>query len=250
VQDYSPTATYQWTPAAEDVGSYAVMVHMRSAGAPVAYETYAVTAPFAISTPIVITGLAANRTLPSAPGTSVTWTATATGGVAPLQYRFFRYNYGTASWGMVQDYSATATYQWTPAAEDAGSYAMMVHMRNAGATVAYETYAVTTPFTISTPIVITSLAADRTFPSAPGTTITWTAAATGGVAPLQYRFFRYNYGTASWSMVQDYSATATCVWTPGAGDAGSYAMMVHMRSAGAPVAYEAYLVGTPFTITP
>jgi hypothetical protein len=168
----------------------------------------------------------------------------------PLEYRFFRYNYATASWSMEQDYSSTATYRWTPAAGDTGSYAPMVHVRSAGSTAAYEAYLVGSAFTVSGNAAIASFTANRAFPSAAGAQITWTAVGTGGSSPLQYRFYRYNYGTASWTMVQDYSPTATCVWTPGAGDAGTYAAMVYVRSAGSTVAYEAYQVTAPFTIIP
>jgi glucose/arabinose dehydrogenase len=145
--------------------------------------------------PPVVQSLTANRALPVAAGTTITWTATATGGVAPLQYRFWRYRAGV--WTLARDYSREATYTWTTGAGDAGQYDLHVWVRNAGSTAAYDAYRATGLFTITGPAppVVQSLTANRALPVAAGTTITWTATATGGVAPLQYRFWRFHAGS-------------------------------------------------------
>jgi hypothetical protein len=86
-------------------------------------------------------------TLPVVSGTTVTWTASASGGTAgPLQYQFWRW--GSNGWVMVRDYRAVNSYSWTPTASDVGDHALQVWVRSAGASVAYESYKSTGVFTI------------------------------------------------------------------------------------------------------
>ncbi len=56
--------------------------------------------------------LAANRVAPQPPGTTITWTATPTGGVAPHQYRWLTYN-GT-TWTVAGPCTTSNTFAWTP----------------------------------------------------------------------------------------------------------------------------------------
>src|SRR5258705_10481036 len=108
---------------------------------------------------------------------TITWTATATGGTAPLQYRFWRQDNG--SWFIVQNYSATNTYAWAPPVGSAGSHAVEVDVRSAGSAADYEGTQ-WNAFTISARAGITSLTADLPLPQPVGATITWTATAARG----------------------------------------------------------------------
>lgn len=76
--------------------------------------------------------------------------------------------------------------------------------------------------------------------------ITWTAQATGGTAPLQYRFYLYNNETSTWTIVQDWSASRQYTWTPGAADFGLHVLQVWVKSTGAPD-WEAW-TGTGFFV--
>ena len=60
-------------------------------------------------------------------------------------------------------------------------------------------------------------------------TITFTASASGGTAPYQFKWWLWN-GTA-WNIVQDWSASATFVWTPTVANSG-YQVIAWVRSAG------------------
>ncbi len=84
-------------------------------------------------------------------GVPITWTAVATGGVAPLQYRFWRYADATGAWTMVRDYAASNTFAWTPAQSDAGTYTLEVWVRNAGSASAYNAWSDTTFTILSSP---------------------------------------------------------------------------------------------------
>ena len=69
-----------------------------------------------------------------------------------------------------------------------------------------------------------------------GSTVTLTAAASGGSGTYQFRFW-LNDGK-EWAVLQDYGSAATCKWTPS--EAGTYTIEVHARSAGSAADYEAW----------
>ncbi|HSL23637.1 MAG TPA: Ig-like domain-containing protein [Vicinamibacterales bacterium] len=253
VRDYSDLANFTWTPTQAEVGTYALHTRVRSAGSTVSYEHYLDTPSFAITDALAakIVSVTATPASPAAYGSTITWTAAATGGVAPLQYEFWRYSSSTGRWTMVQGYSASASYSWTPAATDVGMTYMHVRVRSVGSAQPWESFLDTKAFMITSPqpVVVTSLTPSPALPVQQGTTVTWTAAGIGGTASLEYQFWRYSYTTRVWSMVQDYSASATHSWTPGPSDVGIHAMHVRARSAGTAVAFEHYLDTRSFAVT-
>src|SRR6185369_9641192 len=86
--------------------------------------------------PAVLTSFSADRESPQPFGTAITWTATAAGAVPPLQYRFERQD--GATWSIVQAYSSSSSYTWTPTASDIGDHAIRVSVRNSGSSVDFE----------------------------------------------------------------------------------------------------------------
>jgi len=90
-----------------------------------------VTAHFDALDPLTLTSLTADLSAPQSPGTAITFTATATGGTAPYEYKWW-VNHGAASVG--QDWSTSNTYVWTPM-KPSGSYQVEVWVRSAGSTV-------------------------------------------------------------------------------------------------------------------
>jgi hypothetical protein len=90
-----------------------------------------VTATFtATATPLAVTGVTANRTPPQPVGTAITFTATANGGTAPYQYKWWVWNGST--WTVGRSWATGNTYTWTPRAS--GSYIIQVWARNSGTT--------------------------------------------------------------------------------------------------------------------
>ena len=84
---------------------------------------------------------------------------------------------------------------------------------------------------VSPPTVI-SFTTNATFPAPTGTTLTWTAVATGGSGPLHFQFWRYSKQTNAWTMVRDYATGNMYSWTPPTSEKGTYSLQVWVRQAG------------------
>ncbi|HEX9546816.1 MAG TPA: triple tyrosine motif-containing protein, partial [Acidimicrobiales bacterium] len=141
VQDYSAATTHTWVQTGL-AGSYSVEVDVRDASETVAYD-------FVSNMVYVVAGCSAagisgNPTSPTAHGTTITLTGTATcPGTAT--YKFWIRAPG-GSWQLVQNFTTANTFSWTPAS--AGTYYLEVDVRDQGGTDSYEkvanlTYSVT-----------------------------------------------------------------------------------------------------------
>ena len=189
--------------------------------------------------------LIANPASPQFVGTAITFTASATGGVTPYQYKWWLYN-GTG-WSLLQDWSASATFTWTPTLPNP-NYWVGVWVRSAGTPGDDRKATRSIPFAITVPPPPGSvtLTPDHTAPQVTGTAITFTASASGGVTPYQYKWWLYN-GTG-WSLVRDWAASNTFTWTPTLPNA-SYWVGVWVRSAGTSAEDPKATRSIPFAIT-
>jgi hypothetical protein len=72
-------------------------------------------------------------------GTTVSFSAVASGGSGKYEYRYLlRLPGGTL--GTVRDYSAASTWNWDTTGLAAGTYQVVVHARNIGSNRSYEAY--------------------------------------------------------------------------------------------------------------
>ena len=163
-------------------------------------------------------------------GTAITFTALGSGGVGPLQYKFLVAQ-GAGAAQTVRNWSTTATYAWTPTT--AASYTVSVWVRSAGVTVDAAQASAQVAYTINTPapsaVTSASISASVASPQGTGAPITFSASASGGVGPRQYKFLMQTNGGAA-QMVRNWSTATTYAWTPAA--TGSYTVLVWARSAG------------------
>jgi hypothetical protein len=87
--------------------------------------------PFAIGVPVsTLTGLMAELGL-QLPGTPVTFTASAAGGTAPYQFKWWLWD--GATWTVLEEWSTGNTFAWTPSTPNP-NYAIGVWVRSAGNT--------------------------------------------------------------------------------------------------------------------
>ena len=170
--------------------------------------------------------------MPQRAGTTITWTATPRGGSGPYEYKWSVYN--GAEWDVVKNWSVSNTLRWTPAFGNP-RYRVAVLVRGAGSSVddfeatTEAAFAIdevpTTDPCVSSPAAMregtsapiqrvstVTLAANPSPPQPPGTMIVWTAAATGGGAGRQYKWF-VNDGS-HWQTAAPWSTSDTLRWTP------------------------------------
>ena len=243
VQPYSPSETYTWTPTWADQGDYALQVWVRSNASTAAYDVFAGTPMFHIQRASL--HLTTPALFPVAIGTPVVWTANVPDPSVNMQYEFWLYSYSTSQWSLGQAYSTQHTYTWTPLVT--GSYAVQAWARQVGSTSTYDLYTtVDQTNVVSAPPQMVSLTPNVWLPAPAGTSITWTAGATGGTHPLQYQFWRQD--GATWTMVQDYSSQNTYTWNTTSTDVGTHAIQARVRSTGSTAAYEAQMTTAVFNI--
>jgi hypothetical protein len=224
--------TFSWiAPAA---GNYMVGVWVKSATNPADSAEASRSLPFTVggSGPPVIGAvtLAADRGAPQLPGTTINWTAGATAGITPYQYKFLLYDGSSVT--NLTGWSTQNTFAWTPATSNP-NYAIVVWVRSAGNLVDAAEASRSMQFAIATTtprVIAVSLVANRVSGQAPGTTITWTATPSGGVSPHQYKWWIFN--GVSWTMATGWTTSNTLVWTPAT--PGNYLVGVWVKSAGNP----------------
>jgi hypothetical protein len=140
------SASFTWTPT--QAGSYRVGVWARDASSTADVGTVNMSIPYEISeiATLHLTGLVASDPSPRT-GSPVVFTATAAGGEAPYEFKWWMFE-GSTGWRMVRDWGQ-ATYSWTPTAT--GEYRVGVWLRSAGTTA--DTGAINTsiPVTVSAP---------------------------------------------------------------------------------------------------
>lgn len=181
---------------------------------------------------------------PSPTGTSVLITGSNPAGCFQIpRWRFWLRPPG-GSWRVVQDFSASNTFNWTTTGL-AGTYGIEVDFLDVYAPTNY--YG--TPVVISHTLQACSAAALTANPASPQvpSVIQLTATATCPGTPT-YRFWERAPGGA-WHVVQDYSTTATYSWDATGQAPGTFNLEVDVRNQGATAAYEA-VGGLSYMILP
>ena len=226
------TGTTNWSASGITLqgGSNVITITARDAAGNSGTATLTVT----YTPPLTLSSLTSNLAAPQVVGTPITFTATAVNGVAPYSYKWWVFD--GVNWTMLQNWSASNTYTWTPSAANS-AYRIGVWVRSAGNTAdAYDNpqsngsvaFAIN-PAPAAAPLTLTSLTANLAAPQPVGATITFTATASGGTAPYQFKWFVFD--GKSWIVMQDWSTSNTFTWTPTA--AGPKTRIgVWVRSAG------------------
>jgi hypothetical protein len=191
--------------------------------------------PFTVGqcTAVTSVSLAANLPSPQSPNTPIVWTAAATGGTAP-QFRFW-VQAPNGSFTLGQDYGPSNTFAWTTPAVQ-GNYNVFVWARSSCSSADKEADR-GVPFTVGqcTAVTSVSLAANLPSPQPVGTTIAFTAVATGGSAP-QFQFWSQRVG-GPFVLEQPYGPSPTLTGTLAV--AGDFLVIVWARSSCSSAVFEA-----------
>jgi hypothetical protein len=185
--------------------------------------------------------MAADRSAPQLPGTSVKWTATVNGG-RNVEYKWLVHD--GAQWSAVTGWSAQNTFTWTPPTANSG-YRVGIWVRSNGntndqaevtssedfpikaATVMAPPPAPVAP-TATAPLTGVNLTTSKVAPQTANTTIVATATTQGGGAPQTFRWLiNDGYG---WKTVTGWTSSNTFAWTPTT--PGTYFVGVWVRAAG------------------
>jgi len=180
--------------------------------------------------PVVITALTADVSFPVQEGTAVRWTATATGGGAPLEYQFLLYSFAT-SWRIVQGWGTANTFDWTP--NTSGAYTFMVQVRSSWGNYPEASFTSGEVLVLGPRPVLASISSTPAFPINVGQSVTFAATAIGGTPPLQYKFWMNG---DAWTLLRDYAPDNTVAWTPTV--PRTYQLQVWVRSADSTAAYD------------
>jgi hypothetical protein len=242
---------FSWTPTAADVGTWEIALVVKDGNTPpnangYGYAAYSNPGQIQVVAPLTVTGTGSPAS--STAGTTITWTATASGGsAATIQYAFFRRRAGTVPWTpdvTAPAWQASNVLSWTPAMADIGTWETYVWVRDGNTPPNANGYGFAAgynplPVQVTAPVApLTLTGTGSPASSTAGTTITWTAYASGGTpATIQYAFFRRLAGTPSW--IPDVTAPAwqasnVLAWTPSAGDAGTWETYVWVRDGNTP----------------
>ena len=178
--------------------------------------------------------LTATPTSPQVAGTPETLTASGVTACASPLYKFWMRPPG-GSWTLLRDYASSNTFSWTSDTA-VGIYSLEVDVKNATSTAAYDSVTNTTFTTIGANACTNAgLTTSPPSPGATGASVTMTGSSSSCPNP-RYRFWVKDPGSR-WSMVQDYGAATTHVWSQ-TGLAGIYSMEVDVRDASESVAYD------------
>ena len=239
------SGAYTYTPNAGAIGTDTFVFSVGSA----ANLTLSTTATITVT--VVGITLTTNLPPPQLTGTPITLTASAAG-IGTIQYRFIiEYRNADGTWSnntIDTGYQSSATYVWTPLLPEL--YTLVAYAKDSVGNnpSTYITYTVR-PANLTSVTVTANPSTQQVL----GTSIILTAAAQGGIAPgdVQYQFLaEYRNPDGSWAtpiMLQDYSTSAQCTWTPLL--AHLYTVVINARVVGSTNAYdvESYIL---FNITP
>jgi hypothetical protein len=242
VRNWSSTATYTWTPTI--AANYTVSVWARSAGVTTDTAQASAQIAYVITAPLSVTSLTSNIPSPQIAGTSINFSATATGGTSPYQFKWWVQSGGV--WTVARDWSTTPSLTWQPTT--AGTYMVAVWARNAGVTSDASQALAQVNYTINavTPLSIVSLTSSVASPQTAGIPINFNATATGGTAPYQFKWWIQSGGV--WTTARDWDTSASLTWQPST--AGTYYVAVWARNAGVTADASQAMMQVAYTINP
>jgi len=236
--EYSASNTCEWIPSTAD-SNYQIRVKVSDNAGGTPNETIgAWSAVYPIDLPATIDSLTPDKASPQVGGTTITWTASASGGAGGIaEYRFEYTMDGGVTAELIPgcDYPGGNTCEWRPTLANSNYQLRVLVLDNAGGIPVHPTNetvgAWSAPYAITEAVAINSLTPDKASPQIPGTTITWTASANGGAGGISGYEFEYTTDGGTTPVLIpgcEYSASNTCEWVPAVADP-NYQVRVKVR---------------------
>jgi hypothetical protein len=260
---------FGWTPTSADAGTWEIVLWVKDGNTAAnangyGYAAYVNAGPVQIYNPMSLTGNASPASANY--GTTLTWTANAGGGTpGAFQYAFFRRRAGTTPWTpdvTAPNWQSSNSFSWTPTSADTGTWEIILWVKDANTPATLNTYGYGAYYNAG-PVLITaplSLSVTPSPSSSPyGTTIHWTATASGGnPSTTQYALFRRKSGNAAWTpdvTAPAWQSSNVLSWTPGSADPGTWEIIIWVKDGGTPstmntYGFAAYSNAGPVQITP
>jgi hypothetical protein len=239
VRAFSSVPTFDWSTAGFAVGSYAVNVWANQAGDPTStWEAYA-------SSTVTLTGCSAATLSPTsttvAAGSTVHFTASASGCANPQFEYWVQYLDGT--WHVVRGFSATPSFDWNTSGFAPGSYTVSVWANNAGDGTSTWEASASGQVTLTGGACTGASLAPASAAQSVGSTVHFTAGATGCPNP-QFSFW-VQYLDGSYHNLRPFSTTSTWDWNTAGLTPGVYTVTVWANQVGDPTStWEAYASST------
>ncbi len=243
-QPYSSSATFAWNTSGLFPGVYRIALWARDANSTGQFGnsygtfdtsgeiTYTVT-----TNPCSAVSLSPAPASPSKVGTAVTLTAHASACPSSL-YQFWILPPGASSFTQAQAYSTSATFNWDSTNKAPGAYVFAVWARDSSSPGTYGNSlgrfdaSSTSPYSVTTCSSVNLAAAPTATSVTAGTSLTYTATATGcpNANPV-YQFWTLAPGANSWTIAQPYSTTNTMTWSTAGKTTGGWQVAVWLRDA-------------------
>lgn len=213
---YTSDNSWIWDTTGLASGVYSVGAGVR-AGGPGSGESFSLPLTYPIASPTV-TSVTVNATPPGPQpyGTSVTFAATATEGIGPIQYRFRRFS-RSGTLEEVRGYSTSTVWTWDNTALYSGNdfiphtFWIEVSARSAGSTADNEAILTVPYHLVVPPATGISFSASPASPVVRGAHVLFSASATGGIPPYLYKFVvRNGSGTILGGEGEGIPSTFTC----------------------------------------
>jgi hypothetical protein len=206
MQDYSSANQYVWNTAGLQARTYSWLVYVKGddAGGAVASSNWI---DYGLQDPCASVSATVSPPSPQLRGTLVTMSASSTGCQSP-QYLYLRQASGSTQWVIARDYSSDPNYTWDTSTTGATVFTWAVYAR--GDTAGGNIPGYLFDYYVTEPCSAVTLSASPVSPATRGTSVTFSASATGCQFP-QYRFELVD-PSSSWRLMRDWSSSSSFVW--------------------------------------
>ena len=225
IRDYSTTNTFTVTP--KKAGTYSFVIRVKDGAGANARKEFSVKVTAGLTNTSKVS--ATSITL----GSTVTVTASATGGTGTKKYAVY-YKKSTAStWTTGHSYSTTTTIKVTP--KHTGTYTIRVKVKDGTGTEVNKDFKVTVN---SSTLANTSKVSATTISK--GNSIKVTCSSTGGVGTKKYAVWYKKSTQSSYTQVKKYSTTTTATVTPKG--TGKYYISVKVKDGNGNIKKKAFTI--------